>query len=153
MNNVLGDVSFFLGQNGIEPQPSYNQNHVSDYSFHWQGVCILPKAKEKIHRRLDIRWVASHCAFIGSLNKNDGDDGATKTSLKKWSRATSNFIALIPSRSTRQMLAVFLELNSTTLYQSSGKLGTEKNVIVLCSCPSQNVKLGIFSSQSCSDGK
>ena len=31
MNNVLGDVSFFLEQNGIEPQPSYNQNRVSDY--------------------------------------------------------------------------------------------------------------------------
>ena len=53
------------------------------YSFHLQGVCILPKAKEKIHRRIDIRYVASHGAFIGSLNKNDGDDGATKTSLKK----------------------------------------------------------------------
>lgn len=43
----------------------------------------MPKAKEKIHRRIDIRYVASHGAFIGSLNKNDGDDGATKTSLKK----------------------------------------------------------------------
>ena len=29
---------------------------------------------------------------------------ATKTSLKKWIRAASNFIALIPSRSIRQML-------------------------------------------------
>ena len=30
---------------------------------------------------------------------------ATKTSLKKWIRAASNFIALIPSRLIRQMLA------------------------------------------------
>ena len=31
----------------------------------------------------------------------------TKTSLKKWIRAASNFIGLIPSRSVRQMLANF----------------------------------------------
>ena len=53
------------------------------YSFHLQGVCILPKAKEKIHRRIDIRYVDSHWSFIGSLSNNDGDNGATKTSLKK----------------------------------------------------------------------
>ena len=32
---------------------------------------------------------------------------ATKTSLKKWIRAASNFIAIIPTRSIRQMLAIF----------------------------------------------
>ena len=32
---------------------------------------------------------------------------ATKTSLKKWSRAASKFIALILSRSIRQMLTIF----------------------------------------------
>ena len=32
---------------------------------------------------------------------------ATKTSLKKWSRAASNLIVLIPSRSVRQILAIF----------------------------------------------
>ena len=46
---------------------------------------------------------------------------ATKMSPKKWSRPASNFIALIPSRSIRQMLAFFLELSSKILYQSSGK--------------------------------
>ena len=44
-------------------------------TFHWQGVCILPKAKEKIHRRIDIRYVACHCAFIRSL--------ATSTALRQ----------------------------------------------------------------------
>ena len=34
---------------------------------------------------------------------------ATETSLKKWNSATSNFIALIPSRLVRQMLANFSE--------------------------------------------
>ena len=46
---------------------------------------------------------------------------ATKTSLKKWIRAAWNFIALIPSRSIRQMLAKFLDLSSKGMYQSSGK--------------------------------
>ena len=36
-------------------------------------------------------------------------------------RATSNFIALIPSRLIRQMLANVWELNSKELYQSSEK--------------------------------
>ena len=36
---------------------------------------------------------------------------------------------------------VSLELNSKALYQSSGK---KKKVVVLCSRPRQNVKLGIF---------
>ena len=45
---------------------------------------------------------------------------ATKTSLKKRVRAALNFIALIPSRSIRQMLSIFFfELNSKGLYQSS----------------------------------
>ena len=36
---------------------------------------------------------------------------------------------------------MFLELNSKGLYQSSGK---EKKVVVLCSCPRQNVNSGTF---------
>ena len=46
---------------------------------------------------------------------------ATKTSLKRWSCAASNFFALKPSRLARQMLVNCLELSSIGLYQSSGK--------------------------------
>ena len=47
---------------------------------------------------------------------------ATKTSPKKWSRAASNLIALIPPRSIRKILTIFfLELNCKRLYQSSEK--------------------------------
>ena len=51
----------------------------------------------------------------------------TKKPLKKWSNATSNFIALIPSRSIRQILAIFpafstLVLTLLTPRVSSGKL-------------------------------
>ena len=45
----------------------------------------------------------------------------------------------------------FLELtNSKRLYRSSSK---KKKAVLLCSRPPQNVELGIFTSQSCSDGK
>ena len=46
---------------------------------------------------------------------------ATETSLKNCIRAASKFISLIPSRLIRQALAIFLELNSKGLYQSSRK--------------------------------
>ena len=54
---------------------------------------------------------------------------------------------LIPSRIIRQMLAIFLDLNSKRLYQSSRK---EKESCVSCSRPRE---LGIFTSYSCGDGK
>ena len=46
---------------------------------------------------------------IRSLSNTTATSTATasKTSLKKWSRPASNFIALIASRSVRQMLAIF----------------------------------------------
>ena len=44
-----------------------------------------------------------------------------KTSLKKYVRSASNFNALLPSSSIRQIWRFFLELNSNRLYQSSGK--------------------------------
>ena len=68
---------------------------------------------------------------------------ATKRSLKKWIRAASNFIAPIPSRLIRQMLAkIFLELESKGLYFKVQE--KEKGGFVLCSRPRRNVKLGTF---------
>ena len=48
---------------------------------------------------------------------------AAKTSLQKWIRAASNFIALISSMSIGQknVGSFFLELNSKKLYRSSGR--------------------------------
>ena len=46
---------------------------------------------------------------------------ATKTSLKKWICATSNYVALIPSRLILRMLANFFEADSKGLHQSSAK--------------------------------
>ena len=65
---------------------------------------------------------------------------ATKTSLKKWIRAASNFIALIPSQLIRQMLE---NLFGVEFYRTVSKFRkTEKEVVVLCSRFRQNVKLG-----------
>ena len=46
---------------------------------------------------------------------------ASKTSLKKWTCAASNFITLIPSRLIVWMLAIFFEADSKGLHQSSAK--------------------------------
>ena len=65
---------------------------------------------------------------------------ATKTSLKKWIRAASNFIALILSRLIRQMLQKFFGswiLNDCIKVQEK-----KKEVVVFCSRPQQIVKLG-----------
>ena len=59
----------------------------------------------------------------------------TKTALKKLSRAASNFIALILSR--------LIRLSGVELLKTVSKFRKKKNVVVLCSRPSQNVKLGI----------
>ena len=61
------------------------------------------------------------CEPFGSLKQATTTATAKKTSLKKWIRAASNVIALIPSRLIHQMLANVLELNSKGLHQSSGK--------------------------------
>ena len=61
------------------------------------------------------RWILK--SLLGKNNDGDGYENVTK----KWILASSNFIGLISSRSIRQMLANFLELNSKRLYQSSGK--------------------------------
>ena len=76
---------------------------------------------------------------------------ATKTSLKEWSRAASNLIALIPTPSIRQMLAIFFW--SLILKYFIEVQEKKKKVVVLCSGPPQNVKLGTFMPWTCNDGK
>ena len=49
------------------------------------------------------------------------------------------------------MLAIFQDLNSKGLYLSS--LKQKQKIVVMCSRPPKNVKLGSFTSLSCSDGK
>ena len=85
-------------------------------------------------KRCEARWSCS----IETSGNFTATATATKTSLGKWIRAASKFIALIiTSRSVRQMLANFLELNSKGLNRSSGK---EKESLRLVSTSAKNVK-------------
>ena len=70
---------------------------------------------------------------------------ATKTALKKWIHAASNFIVLIPFRLIRQMLEnVF---GGVRILKDCMKVQEKKKkVVVLCSSPQQNMKLGTFTS-------
>ena len=69
---------------------------------------------------------------------------ASNTSFKKWIRTVSNFIELIPSRSIRPILAIFFW--SWILKDFIEVQEKKKEVTLLCSRPTQNVKLEFFSS-------
>ena len=74
------------------------------------------------------------------FTQDDGDGYENVT--KKWICAASNFIALIPSRLIRQMMANFCW---SWILKDSIKVPEEKKkVVVFCSRPRQNVKLGSF---------
>ena len=76
---------------------------------------------------------------------------ASKTSLKKWIRTASNFIALIPSLVNSSSLVKFFW--SWILKDSIRVQEKKTKVVVLRSRPPQNVKLGTFTLQSCSGGE
>ena len=69
----------------------------------------------QIHRENQRQNCGDYPIYLGRSAKSKIPDRltrlttatTTKTSLKMWIRATSNFIALIPTRSIRQMLAIF----------------------------------------------
>ena len=86
----------------------------------------------------NVMWVH----YIREVSNNDGDGLLRKRHLK--SRAASNFIALIPSRLIRQMLAIFFW--RWILTDCVKILEKKKKVVVLCVHPQKNVKLGIFTS-------
>ena len=72
-------------------------------------------------------------------------------------RHLKNEVALLQTLSRLFYLVQFVkywqflrELKSKRLYRS---LGGKKEVVVLCSCPPHNVKLGIFTLHSYIDGK
>jgi len=73
--------------------------------------------------------------IVGNVSNNDGDG---------YERAdASNFIALIPSRSIRQVLAFHWSWILKDCIEVQEK---KRNVVVLRSRAPQNVKMGIFMS-------
>ena len=64
--------------------------------------------------------------------------------IKKWIRAASNFIALLLSRSNRQMLVIF---SGVEFLKTVSKFRKRKRKSLSCrSRPQQNMNLGIFTS-------
>ena len=99
---------------------------------------IWPRSTCKPVRRLGF-WEQ----ILGSLSRNDGD-GYENVSLKVKSRCFKNVITFIPIRSIRQMLAIFFWI---WILKNFIKVQEKKTkVVVVCSRPPQNVKLGIFTS-------
>ena len=68
--------------------------------------------------------------------------------ITKWSRTASNFIELIPTRQFNKYVGKFFW---SWILQDCIKVQEKKNkVVVLCSCPLQNMKLRTLTSQLCS---
>ena len=119
------------------PSPTFRRLFFSPKppSACWFFIC--PRSTCEPVRRLGF-WEQT-----GSLSKNDGD-GYENVSLKVKSRCFKNVIALIPTRSIRQMLAIFFWI---WILKNFIKVQEKKTkVVVVCSRPPQNVKLGIFTS-------
>ena len=83
--------------------------------------CLDQRDGSQALGHVGIRNRCHHAMANREFKKQRQLRSATKTSLKKWIGAASNFIALIPSRLICQMLEIFLELSSKQLYQSSRK--------------------------------
>ena len=85
-------------------------NSTSNYKWFFKGkknYCFCNPAT--LRKQYVCKWTdwGNTTVFFGSLRNDDGDDYATKTSLKEWICAASKLIALIPSRLIRQMLTIF----------------------------------------------
>ena len=72
---------------------------------------------------------------------------AIKLSLKKWICTTSNLMACIPSCYLSNVGKCFWSWILKDCIEVQEK---KKKVVILCSCPPQDVKSGTFTSQSCS---
>ena len=87
--------------------PSLNPktyNYIQESRF----LCLYWRSRNLLQKRWtrSVTYTADlELDYMGALATTTAT--ATKTSLKMWSRAASNFIALIPSRSIHQMLSIF----------------------------------------------
>ena len=75
----------------LSPIVPQSNESVQEYAYAYRQVTWLPRGRADNNRD-------SYAATTAT---------AKETSLKKWRRVAANFIALIPSCSIRQMLAIF----------------------------------------------
>ena len=98
--------------------------------------------------------------LLGSLCNNDGEVQLRKRHFsKKWIRATSNFIVLIPTRSIRQMLANFAvedcikaqekKKKSMSSFTSAKKREIRRFHVVVVQRQQRNVQKSVMHLQSC----
>ena len=98
--------------------------------------------------------------LLGSLCNNDGEVQLPKRHFsKKWIRATSNFIVLIPTRSIRQMLANFAvedcikaqekKKKSMSSFTSAKKREIRRFHVVVVQRQQRNVQKSVMHLQSC----
>ena len=71
------------------------------HCFEWLQHCSA------LQRCVALKIIVTNCSVQHHLKQQRRRTKATKTSLKKWIRATSNFIPFIPTRSICQMMANF----------------------------------------------
>ena len=128
----------------IPPPPTFRRLFFSPKPRSACRFFICPRSTCEPVRRLGF-WEQT-----GRLSKNDGD-GYENVSLKVKSRCFKNFIALIPPRSIRQMLAIFFWIWILKIFIKVQEKKTK--VVVVCSRPPHNLKFGHFTSLSCRDGK
>ena len=129
---------------GVPERSKYHAEHVADLALDMISAMptLVDPSKSSPHLRIRVgKEILLSCPVyrkykcnldstvlltVGSLNNNDSD--GYKNGTKKWSRAASKFMALIQSRPIRQMLAIFLELNSKTEWNFRNSKGERKSL-------------------------
>ena len=106
---------------GIQSSKLTGTNRKREHTGTWNLVSTLSAQNQCFDLVARLQHGVKILAWVLQKRMLTTTATATKTSLKKWIRAASNFIALIPYRLIRQFWPIFLELNSKRLYQSSGK--------------------------------
>ena len=101
-------------QGRLSPIVPQSNESVQEYAYAYRQVTWLPRGRADNNRD-------SYAATTAT---------AKETSLKKWRRAAANFIALIPSCSIRQMLAIFSAI--WILKDCNEVQEKSKKVVVLC---------------------
>ena len=81
------------------------------FAYIWQSKCVgiiaIKTERTQIHFFSDVLVAVASSNLKVPIKQQRRRTKATKTSLKKWICATSNFIPLIPTRSICQMMANF----------------------------------------------
>ena len=116
---------------------------------HFRLTCVTKKRLSLSFSLVSTGTVESTKNTLGSLSNNNGD-GNENVTLKVNSRCFKLYRALFHLVYFVKCWQIFLELMLKDCIKVQKK---KKKVVVLCSRPRQNVKLGSFTLLSCNDVK